>query len=106
MNLPADSEGVKGWFFGSDISKLPGKEPLRWQIRKTAESSEALQLSNPVIFDVQIQLFNLAGLAYTMVKNRPKSKFICDKFLLTSGLRVEFEIKEEVNDTHVVVLSS
>ena len=106
VNLPADSEGIKGWFVGSDSSELKNKEPITLQIRESAESSEAHQVSNRMIFDVEIQLFNLAALAYMMVNKREWSKLICDTFLSTNGLKIEFEIKEEVNDTYVIVLTS
>ncbi len=106
VNLPADSEGIKGWFVGSDTSELKNKEPITLQIRECVEASEAHQLSNRMIFEVLIQLFNLSALAYMNARKRERSHFLCDKFLLRHGLKIELEIKEEVNDTYVVVLTS
>ncbi len=106
VNLPADSVGLKGWFVGSDTLKLSSKEPIKLQVRETAESSEAHELSHRMIFDVQINLFNLSALAYMMASKREKCKFVCDRFLFTNGLTIEFEIKVEENDTYVMVLSS
>ncbi len=50
VNLPAGSEGFKGWFFGTDSTKVAEKEPIQLQVYQL--SFNVQEMTSRMIFDL------------------------------------------------------
>ena len=105
MNLPADSEGIEGWFHGKE-EMGDDCEPISLCAKEDLSTFKIDHLSACMVFDLSIDLFNASNIAYKYHSKKKGWVDVCHDWMKANKYELAFETMNELNHTSLLVLCS